>query len=182
MQSEVFNTLRSPIRPSAVSNRPEACPMVAEIRFRAILPVAQCACAVLFGGFALWMRDFVLGQPFFDGTLWATTARFHVWPYPYNLWQSPTFRRSSRACWPVCRSTRAGEVSRSGLSCLRHCSSLCCSGTGSATGSTGAGVGPMGRPRPENIPGLCSCSSHCFAQAERTWRSGLRRTTCYRER
>jgi hypothetical protein len=65
--------------------------MVAEIRFRAILPVAQCACAALFGGFALWMRDFVLGQPFFDGTLWATTARFHVWPYPYNLWQSPTF-------------------------------------------------------------------------------------------
>ena len=90
MQSEVFNTLRSPIRPSAVSKRPEACPMVAEIRFRAILPVAQCACAALFGGFGLWMRDFVLGQPFFDGTLWATTAYFHVWPYPYNLWQSPT--------------------------------------------------------------------------------------------
>jgi hypothetical protein len=60
--------------------------MVRESRFRALLPVIQCALATLFGGFGLWQRSSILSRPFFEGqTLWDTTARFHVWPWPYKF-------------------------------------------------------------------------------------------------
>lgn len=59
--------------------------MAAEVRFRVILPLAQCVSATLFGGFGLWERYFVLDQPLFAGTWWNSTARFHIWPWPYKF-------------------------------------------------------------------------------------------------
>lgn len=56
-----------------------------EIRFRAILPLAQCVAAAMFGGSGLWERHFILDQPVGDGTWWDSTARFHIWPWPYKF-------------------------------------------------------------------------------------------------
>lgn len=47
--------------------------------------MAQTAVAGLFGGWGLWRRNAILSQPLFDGTFWDTTARFHVWPWPYKF-------------------------------------------------------------------------------------------------
>jgi hypothetical protein len=54
-------------------------------RFRTLLPVAQCGLAALFGGIGLWQRSAILNRPFFGGTLWNSTARFHVWPYKFAV-------------------------------------------------------------------------------------------------
>jgi len=55
-------------------------------RFRVLLPVTQCVMAALFGGVGLWQRSAILSRPFLEGqTLWDTTARFHVWPWPYKF-------------------------------------------------------------------------------------------------
>jgi hypothetical protein len=55
-------------------------------RFCTLLPIAQCALAAAFGGFGLWRRSTILNQPFFgDQTFWNSTARFHVWPWPYKF-------------------------------------------------------------------------------------------------
>ena len=58
---------------------------MAEIRFRAILPLAQCVAAIMFGGFGLWERHFILDQPVGNGTWWESSARFHIWPWPYKF-------------------------------------------------------------------------------------------------
>jgi hypothetical protein len=60
--------------------------MVREIRFRMFLPVVQCALAAIFGGFGLWERSAILNQRIWGNqTLWDTTARFHVWPWPLKF-------------------------------------------------------------------------------------------------
>jgi hypothetical protein len=60
--------------------------MIGALRFRNLLPVAQTSLAALLGGFGLWQRSAILSRPFLEGqTLWDSTARFHVWPWPYKL-------------------------------------------------------------------------------------------------
>ena len=61
--------------------------MAREIRFSSLLPAAQFCVAALFGGIGLWRRSAILSRPgFFEGqTMWNTTARFHVWPWPYKF-------------------------------------------------------------------------------------------------
>jgi hypothetical protein len=56
-------------------------------RFRVLLPLIQCPLAALFGGIGLWQRSAILSRPgFFEGTtMWETTVRFHVWPWPYKF-------------------------------------------------------------------------------------------------
>jgi hypothetical protein len=49
------------------------------------LPVGQCACAGMFGGYGLWQRLTGLNQTFGDVLLWNTTAPAHLWPWPYKF-------------------------------------------------------------------------------------------------
>lgn len=50
------------------------------------LAIAQTASAALFGGIGLWQRNHILSRPLFEGqTLWDTTARYHVWPWPLKF-------------------------------------------------------------------------------------------------
>ena len=59
--------------------------MASKSQFRSILPSAQVALAALFGGWGLWQRNQILSHDYLFGTGWSTTARFHVWPWPYKL-------------------------------------------------------------------------------------------------
>lgn len=60
--------------------------MVRELRFRVVLPIVEAVIAALFGAIGLWQRSAILSHPFFEGqTMWDTTARFHVWPWPYKF-------------------------------------------------------------------------------------------------
>jgi nitrate reductase NapE component len=59
--------------------------MARELRFRTVLPVAELAVAALFGGIGLWQRSVILSRSLFGQTLWESTARFHVWPWPYKF-------------------------------------------------------------------------------------------------
>src|SRR5260370_2424836 len=54
---------------------------------RNLLPAVQSAIAVLFGGTGLWQRSAILSRPWFSEgqTMWDTTARFRVWPWPYKF-------------------------------------------------------------------------------------------------
>lgn len=55
-------------------------------RFRVLLLVVQTVLAALFGGVGLWQRNRILSHPFLgDQTLWESTARFHVWPWPFKF-------------------------------------------------------------------------------------------------
>ena len=55
-------------------------------QFRRILPISQTAIALLFGGWGLWLRNSILSQPFWGtSTGWNSTARFHVWPWPFKF-------------------------------------------------------------------------------------------------
>jgi hypothetical protein len=75
-------------------------------QFRVVLPLLQCPLAALFGGVGLWQRSVILSRPGFfqDTTMWDTTARFHVWPWPFKLAvisNFPAFIASSLLLWPV---------------------------------------------------------------------------------
>jgi hypothetical protein len=59
--------------------------MLPQYRFRTWLPLSQCLLGGLFGLLGAWQRVSVLGQSEFGQSLWNTTARFHVWPWPYKL-------------------------------------------------------------------------------------------------
>jgi hypothetical protein len=59
--------------------------MARGLQLHKVLPLVQTAIAVSFGGWGLWLRNFALSSPFFDSTLWNSTARFHVWPWPYKF-------------------------------------------------------------------------------------------------
>lgn len=82
-------------------------------QLRTILPVTQTAIALLFGGWGLWIRDSILSRPFLgDSPLWNSTARFHVWPWPYKfavVQNMPAFLIGSALSWPL-------EALRPGLS------------------------------------------------------------------
>jgi hypothetical protein len=66
--------------------REAVAPMAQELRFRIVLPVAEFGIAALLGGIGLWQRSAILSRPFFVGqTSWDSTARFHVWPWPYKF-------------------------------------------------------------------------------------------------
>lgn len=54
-------------------------------RFRQILAASQVAIAALFGGWGLWQRNQILSHDYLFGIGWNTTARFHVWPWPYRF-------------------------------------------------------------------------------------------------
>jgi len=56
------------------------------VRFRLLLPIVQTIMAGLFGGVGLWERNRILCRPFLGNqTLWESTARFHVWPWPFKF-------------------------------------------------------------------------------------------------
>jgi hypothetical protein len=54
-------------------------------KFRQLLPALQAAIAALFGGWGLWQRNQILSQDYLFGIGWNTTARFHIWPWPYKF-------------------------------------------------------------------------------------------------
>jgi ABC-type phosphate/phosphonate transport system permease subunit len=54
-------------------------------QFCRILPASQVALAALFGGWGLWQRNQILSHDYLFGTGWNSTARFHVWPWPYKF-------------------------------------------------------------------------------------------------
>jgi hypothetical protein len=59
--------------------------MVQPRRFRIFLPISQVLLALFVGGWGVWLRVSILNHPFFGGTLWDSTARFHVWPWPLRF-------------------------------------------------------------------------------------------------
>ena len=79
--------------------------MVRETQFRKVLPALQTAIAISFGGWGLWLRNSILSQPFFENsTLWNSTARFHVWPWPFKfaaILNMPAFVVSGLLSWPL---------------------------------------------------------------------------------
>lgn len=79
--------------------------MARELQFRVILPVAECGFAALFGGVGFWQRFAILSRPLFEGqTLWNSTARFHVWPWPYKfavVSNMPAFFAGSILTFPI---------------------------------------------------------------------------------
>ena len=79
--------------------------MIRPIRFRLLLPVVQTMASALFGGVGLWQRNKILSQPLFgDQTLWESTARYHVWPWPYKfavISNTPAFLAGWLASWPI---------------------------------------------------------------------------------
>ncbi len=75
-------------------------------QFRVLLPLVQCPLAALFGGVGLWQRSAILSRPGFgEGqTLWDSTARFHVWPWPFKLavvTNLPAFLSWALLGWPI---------------------------------------------------------------------------------
>jgi hypothetical protein len=80
--------------------------LTAAVKFRRLLPVVQCGLATLFGAWGLWERCAILSRLFTaDGqTLWDTTARFHVWPWPFKLavvTNAPAFLCWTLVGWPL---------------------------------------------------------------------------------
>ena len=80
--------------------------MKVAVKLRRLLTVVQCAFAALFGGWGLWKRSEILGRVFTaDGqTLWDTTARFHVWPWPFKfavVTNTPAFLCWALVSWPL---------------------------------------------------------------------------------
>lgn len=79
--------------------------MVAENQFRRILPLSQTALALFLGGWGLWIRNSILSQPFVgNSSLWNSTARFHVWPWPYKfavVLNIPAFLMGLLLSWPL---------------------------------------------------------------------------------
>jgi hypothetical protein len=74
-------------------------------RFCTLLPTTQCVLAAVLGGFGLWQRSTILSRSFFeDQTLWNSTARFHVWPWPYKfavISNFPAFPLGLLPSWPL---------------------------------------------------------------------------------
>jgi hypothetical protein len=79
--------------------------MMASLRFRIWFAVIGTAIAEGFGAVGLWQRSHILSRPFFIGqTLWDSTARFHVWPWPFKvaaIWAFPAFFGGSIVMMPV---------------------------------------------------------------------------------
>lgn len=90
---------------SSVSNYNDRDFMAQETQFRVILPISQTALAIIFGGWGLWLRNSILSRPFWgNSTLWDSTARFHVWPWPFKfaaVLNMPAFLAGALLSWPL---------------------------------------------------------------------------------
>jgi len=79
--------------------------MASTAHLRRILPISQTVFAASLGGWGLWIRNSILDQPFFDNpTSWQTSARFHVWPWPFKfavVSNMPAFLAGELLSWPV---------------------------------------------------------------------------------
>lgn len=73
-------------------------------QFRRALPVLQTSIAILFGGWGLWIRNSVLSRPFWGSDGWHSTARFHVWPWPFKfaaILNLPALLAGALLSWPL---------------------------------------------------------------------------------
>lgn len=60
--------------------------MTRTVKFRHVLPIAQTVLAALMGSIGLLQRHHILSQRLWgDQTLWDSTARFHIWPWPFKF-------------------------------------------------------------------------------------------------
>src|SRR6185437_3291941 len=60
--------------------------MLARFRLRLSIAITATAIAEAFAAVGLWQRHHILNQPFFMGmAMWESTARFHVWPWPFKF-------------------------------------------------------------------------------------------------
>lgn len=78
--------------------------MVQINQLRRILPISQTGLALSFGGWGIWIRDSILSRTFFGSTLWNSTARFHVWPWPFKfavVLNIPAFLVGLLLAWPL---------------------------------------------------------------------------------
>jgi hypothetical protein len=69
-----------------------------------MLPVSQIVIAAFFGGWGLWQRTEILNHDYLFGTGWNTTARFHVWPWPFKFAVAsnlPAFLAGLFLSWPI---------------------------------------------------------------------------------
>ena len=74
------------------------------MRFRRILPTLQLAIGALFGGWGLRQRNQILSHDYLFGTGWNSTARFHVWPWPFKfavIGNLPAFLAGTLLSWPI---------------------------------------------------------------------------------
>ena len=70
-------------------------------QFRRILPIAQTALALTFGGWGVRQRDEILSRSWLG---WNSTARFHVWPWPLKfaaVSNMPAFLGGAFVSWPM---------------------------------------------------------------------------------
>src|SRR5580704_14498212 len=75
--------------------------MTQRYQFRRILPIVQTVVAIIFGAWGLWQRNAILGHSWFG---WNSTARFHVWPWPYKfavISNIPAFLAGLLLSWPI---------------------------------------------------------------------------------
>jgi len=73
-------------------------------QFRRILPISQVVLAGIFGGLGLWQRNEILSHDYLFGIGWNTTARFHVWPWPFKfavVSNLPAFLAGLLLSWPI---------------------------------------------------------------------------------
>jgi hypothetical protein len=73
-------------------------------QFRKILPISQVLLAGIFGGWGLWQRNQALSHDYLFGIGWDTTARFHVWPWPFKfavIENLPAFFAGVLLSWPI---------------------------------------------------------------------------------
>ncbi len=79
--------------------------MATHSRVRWILAVAGTSITFAFAAIGLWERSRILSQPFLNGsTMWDSTARFHVWPWPFKfaaIWSMPAFLSGSILMLPI---------------------------------------------------------------------------------
>jgi hypothetical protein len=79
--------------------------MIHRNQFRTILPILYAVQALFLGGQGLQIRNSILSQRLFENsTLWNSTARFHVWPWPFKfavVQNMPAVLIGSLFAWPV---------------------------------------------------------------------------------
>jgi hypothetical protein len=78
--------------------------VIHEKQFRRILPLSQVLLAAIFEGLGLWQRNRILSHDYLFGIGWNTTARFHVWPWPFKfavITNFPAFLAGLFLSWPI---------------------------------------------------------------------------------
>ena len=73
-------------------------------RYRRTLPISQVFLAGIFGGWGLWQRNRILSYDKLFGTGWNSTAKFHVWPWPFKfavIENLPAFFAGVFLSWPI---------------------------------------------------------------------------------